>query len=173
MKYAILSLLYYRISQAQNKYSFRVCTDQPDQISNMISMILSYQANTQYISYRRIRRILSAYSVSIRMGQPDGQCNILITIQSYQVDMQQIFTQHQRRISMILSDQLDTQWIFIPCIYRLARLNIQYDLDNIMASGEHIIHCAVGFIGYIVCILVEWYYSNNGLPKSSENCLSA
>ena len=67
MKYPILSLRYYWISWTQNKYPFYVCTDQTDRISNMISTILSYQPNTQYILYRRIRCILSGYSVSVSL----------------------------------------------------------------------------------------------------------
>ena len=102
----------------------------------------------KYIWYRRIRQIFSKYSVSVNIGQPDGHSNIEIwykhiswTWNRYSLGIS-IGQPDEvcNIISEILLDSPDTEWIFIPCMYGLAWPNIQYDPDDTIVSGEHIVY---------------------------------
>jgi len=144
------------------EYSLGVSIGQPDSASNIIWVILLDQPNTQWIFivciywsawqsiqyclddtgrsagyplnihwvyplvsltvhpilsgwYCQISRMPTEYSLGVSIGQPDSSSNIV----------------------WVLSDQLNTQWIFIVCIYWSAWQSIQYCLDDTVRSAGY------------------------------------
>ena len=132
--YLILYGWYCQIGQILTNDVLGVSIGQPDSPSNIIWMILLDQPDTPlnihwvYLLvsltvypilpgwHCRISRIPTEYSLGVSIDQPDSPSNI---------------------VWRIPSDQPDTHWIFIGCIYWLAWQSIQYYVDDTVGCAEY------------------------------------